>query len=341
MLKRVLRWWVGLGVIGLLSLAFYYFYLDSWADQALHLEKGAEIYFPKGTRLNDLAGSLEASGAIDSSLRFKLWVKFHGHYRGYQAGRYHFSGDITPKLIDQKMSLGKTYTPIVTQYVIPEGFTLKQVIARLVAHGIGEKNDLWNLAHDADFLKSLKIKVKNLEGYIYPATYSYTLRPKPKEAFSEMVDSFWDNLPKDYLERIRKKGLSLNKAITFASLIEMETTHEDEKAMISEVIWNRLKRGEPLAIDAALIYGIKDYRGDIKWKHLRDRSNPYNTRIHKGLPPSPIGAVSASTLEAVLNPTNEGYYYYVLKLGTTRHYFTKTLKEHNKYVNLLLEQQKQ
>ena len=109
---------------------------------------------------------------------------------------------------------------------------------------------------------------------------------------------------------------------------------------ISEVIWNRIKKGEPLGIDAALIYGIKNYQGDIKWKHLRDKKNKYNTRIHKGLPPGPIGAVSKVSLEAVLNPTAEGYYYYVLKAGTTRHNFSKSLAEHNKFVKLLLNEQR-
>ncbi|SMF54935.1 endolytic transglycosylase MltG [Pseudobacteriovorax antillogorgiicola] len=340
MLKRLLGYLIVIvGLIGVGS-GFYYFKMKSWGERQVFVEKASVIHFPAGTKLDALAGALEASGVIDDALNFKVWVKMFGHYHRYQAGRYRFSGQISPVYIDQKMSLGKTYTPITLQFVIPEGFTLKQVVNRLVANSVGEYQELWTLAHDQAFLKELKIKNQNLEGFLYPATYSFTSRPTAKDVFRKMVATFWENLPPNYLERIKNKKLSLKQAVTFASLIEMETTHEDEKTMISEVIWNRLKKGEPLGIDAALIYGIKDYQGDIKWKHLKDAKNPYNTRIHKGLPPGPIGAVSGSTLEAVLNPTDEGYYYYVLKAGTTRHYFTKTLKEHNKYVKLLLENQK-
>ena len=137
-------------------------------------------------------------------------------------------------------------------------------------------------------------------------------------------------------------GLTLDQAVTFASLIEMETMQESEKRLIAEVIWRRLKRGEPLGIDAAIIYGIPDYDGDIKWVHLRDAKNRYNTRIHKGLPPTPIGAVSRVSLEAVLEPTNFGYYYYVLDaVDHTHHTFSKTLAEHNLNVQKYLRASRQ
>ena len=340
MLKRFTLYIAVMAFLTTGFLGFYYFKLEAWSKSKILLDKAAEIYFPKGTRLDGLAGSLEGAGVIDDALNFKIWVKAKGSYSKYQAGRYKFSGKISPQYVDEKMSKGKTYTPIALQFVIPEGFTLKQVINRLVANRVGEYKKLWKLAHNKKFLSELNVTGPNLEGYLYPATYSFTIRPNAKDVFKKMVSTFWEKLPDNYEARIKKRKLNIRDAITFASLIEMETTHSDEKNMISEVIWNRLKNREALAIDAALIYGIKDYRGDIKWSHLKDAKNPYNTRIHKGLPPGPIGAVAADTLEAVLNPTSEGYYYYVLKAGTTRHYFTKTLKEHNKYVKLLLEQQK-
>ena len=88
----------------------------------------------------------------------------------------------------------------------------------------------------------------------------------------------------------------------------------------------------------ALIYGIPDYAGDLKWAHLSDASNPYNGRIHKGLPPTPIGSPSAASLEAVLSPSNYGYYYYVLMPGGGgRHHFSKSLKEHNEHVRRLVD----
>ncbi len=142
---------------------------------------------------------------------------------------------------------------------------------------------------------------------------------------------FWRELPPSYEENCKAKGLILYQCVTFASLIELETKFDDERSMISEVIWRRLKAREPLGIDAALIYGIPNYDGDIKWVHLRDRKNKYNTRIFAGLPPSPIGSPSRDSLAAVLTPTNFGYRYYVLDIQIgERHHFSKSPSEHQK-----------
>lgn len=97
----------------------------------------------------------------------------------------------------------------------------------------------------------------------------------------------------------------------------------------------------PLGIDAAIIYGIKGWDGDLKTAHLRDRKNLYNLRLHRGLPPGPICSPSKAALQAVLSPASDGYYYYVLLPGNgSRHHFSKTLKEHNFFVKKLVNYQK-
>ncbi|NRA65077.1 MAG: endolytic transglycosylase MltG [Pseudobacteriovorax sp.] len=337
MIRKLLKYIVFLGLLAIVGLFGGRAYLDSWSKKEVMVEKAAIIHFPSGTRLDELSGTLSASGLIDDPLLFNLWVRQQKTYGQYQAGVYRFSGAITPKIIQDKIISGVSYNPIVLQFVIPEGFTLEQTLRRLVANNVGDYDELYKLSRDKAFLKSLNVKSPTLEGYLYPATYSFTAREPAKAVLKKMVNTFWENLPKDYEKNVKKKGLSLHEAITFASLIEKETQHDDERSLVSEVIWSRLKNREPIAIDAAIIYGIEDYDGDIKWKHLRDKSNPYNTRVHKGLPPGPIGAVSAASLEAILTPTNFGYYYYVVIGGTNRHHFSKTLKEHNKHVQLYLD----
>ncbi len=337
LLHRLYFYGISGTILGITALTALYFYMSSWSEKATDIPKAVDIYFPAGTKLNELAGALESSQLIDSAITFKLWVRFNKTYDRFQAGQYRFSGKITPALIQKKMVMGHVFIPMALQFVIPEGFTLRQTVKRLVANGVGEFQEVWSLAHDPSFLKELNIKAKGLEGYLYPATYSFPKREKPRTVLRKMVATFWENLPENYLGAIEERGLTLTEAVTFASMIELETLHDDERPKVAEVIWNRLKNKEPLAIDAALIYGIKDYQGDIKWKHLKDRMNPYNTRVFKGLPPGPIGAVSRASLKAVLEPTQEGYYYYVLIAGSNRHHFSKTLKEHNKYVKLLLD----
>ena len=156
-----------------------------------------------------------------------------------------------------------------------------------------------------------------------------------------MIKEFYLKLPKNYEKKIHSYGLSLYEAVIFASLIEKETFLPEERDYIAEVIWNRLKANMPLGIDAAVIYGVKDWKGDLKTSHLRDRKNLYNLRIHRGLPPGPICSPSKASLEAVLTPSRKGHYYYVLLPGTQkRHHFSKTLKEHNLFVKKLVRYQK-
>ena len=183
----------------------------------------------------------------------------------------------------------------------------------------------------------MNVPSSSLEGYLYPATYRFSKIPTAQQAFEEAVSTFWKRLPESYAEQVATRGLTLNEAVTFASLIEMETPHDDERQYVSEVIWNRLKRNIALAIDASIIYGIEDFNGNLSRSHLEDKSNKYNTRVHRGLPPSPICSPSAASLKAVLEPSDEGYYYYVLDLESgSRHRFSKTLKEHNRYVKKLV-----
>ncbi len=337
-MARLFQWLLGLGFLGALALGGAYYRLSEWATTPLATPaEGKVVEFEAGTSLARLAAILERDGLVDSSPFFQLWVRARGDYKRFQAGKYRFAGNVTPSMIANTIAAGDVFHEVVLQITIPEGFPLKQVNERLAANGVGHIVELRRLSTDPSFLQSLNIQGKSLEGYLFPATYSFTEMPTAMQAFETMVKSFWKNLPKDYETNVRKMGLTLDQAVTFASLIELETQVDDERPLISEVIWRRLKDKVPLAIDAALIYGIADYKGDIKTAHLQDAKNPYNTRIHGGLPPSAIGAPGVKSLEAVLTPSNYGYYYYVLKLGTKRHHFSKTLKEHNEHVQRLIK----
>lgn len=297
------------------------------------------------TSLKQLGQILEEKGVITDAWKFHLWVRISGGYEKFQAGTYLFSGEYTPVQIRKKMETGDIYVPLVLQVAIPEGFTLRMLNERLATKGVAQMRELNALVKDQAFLKSLGIvNAPSIEGYTYPATYNFEKMPTAKEFYARTVKKFFERLPPHYEEQLRELNLTLHQAVTFASLIELETMQENEKPMIAEVIWNRLKRGEALGIDAAIIYGIPNYAGDITWAHLKDAKNTYNTRVHKGLPPGPIGAVSRSSLEAVLKPTKFGYYYYMLDASDrTHHVFTRTAKEHNaalqKYLHSIRNEQ--
>lgn len=337
MLKRLITSSLGLASALAIVGAGIYWRLQSWSSTPTLLTTETIIEFPSGTPLSRLASKLYDAGVISSREWFLLSVRLRGSDRQFQAGKYRFIGSVTPDQVVTSISKGDIFQPTVLSITVPEGFTQRQVIERLAANGVGHVVELQRLAQDRVWLKSLEISAPSLEGYLYPATYSFTQLPTAQQALAQMVKTFWQNLPRDYQSKIASKGLSLHDAVTFASLIEAETMQDDERSLVSEVIWRRLKDRVPLGIDAALIYGIPDYAGDLKSRHLVDPKNPFNTRIHRGLPPGPIGNPSAKSLVAVLEPSHHGYYYYVLIPGTDRHHFSRTLQEHNEHVRKLIQ----
>jgi UPF0755 protein len=315
-------------------------YLFEWQNRATVLEKDIEFVVARGMTVEQFSKSAVAHGLVSNESLMTFWLKFRGGFEKFQAGRYLYVGSISPRVFVEKIERGEVYFKPILSITIPEGFTIKQVAQRLASSGVANFQEILKLSKNKSFMQKVGITTANsLEGYLYPATYVFFDKlPSASEALSRMVEKFFSSLPKDYLIRLEEKKITLQEAVTLASLIELESFFEEEKAMISEVLWNRLKAKMPLGIDAALIYGISDYRGDIKASHLKDASNPYNTRIHLGLPPTPIGSVSLSSLLAVLNPTVEGYFYYVLSgSDSKKHIFTRHLAEHNRYVQEYLK----
>ncbi|MCB0333514.1 MAG: endolytic transglycosylase MltG [Bdellovibrionales bacterium] len=318
-----------------------YFQLQDWSKEPFPLSRPATISFPRGTPLLFLSGQLEKKGLVSSAALFRVWVKYFSDFTKFQAGQYRFEESVSPEMIARTIIDGDIYEPVVVQITVPEGFTNAKIAARLEALNIGDQNEILDLMNDPIFLKEHLIPSSSTEGFLYPATYNFTVFPTSKEVLTKMVDTFWERIPEEYEVEVKEKGLTLTEAVTFASLIELETRVEEEKPKVAEVIWRRLHSNVALAIDASIIYGIDSFDGNLRWKHLKDKSNPYNTRVHRGLPPTPIGSPSLSSLLAVLHPSNEGYFYYVLDLEDgTHHHFSKSLQEHNSHVKKLVQEQK-
>lgn len=317
--------------------------LKLWSNTPVEQTEPTIFEVPNNVSLKSLSRQLKLQKIVSSSLLFNAWVRINGYFSKFKAGRYQITEGSTPEQIINKVISGDIYHELVLEYTIPEGFTLEQIIDRLEARANLSKPRLISLSQNPIFLRKHNIPSKNLEGFLYPATYRFfDQNPSEEEALEKMIDEFFDRIPTTFYNELEGKKISLFEAVTIASMIEKETMLDDERPKISEVIWNRLKINMPLGIDATIIYGIKDYDGNIRTSHLKDSKNKYNTRIHRGLPPGPIGSPSIKSLQAVVNPSSEGNFYYVLDSApnSQKHHFTKTIAEHNHFVRKLVEASK-
>jgi UPF0755 protein len=319
----------------------YLWQLYHWSQSPRPLSQRTILKVLPGVSLGELAKHLVSQGIIDSGVEFQLWVKGQRIFHRVQAGTYHFVDRVSPQQLLDALIAGPNQQDAIITLTIPEGYTLRQIIDKMTERGIGTSAQLWQLAMDRDFLAALGLKATNLEGFLYPATYYfYEEHPAPKEVFTAMVDEFKHRIPPQYEEKLAPLNINFYEALTIASLIEKETRLPEERPLIAEVIWRRLKAKIPLGVDAAVIYGSEDYEGSLTRLQLKNRENPYNTRVHRGLPPTPIASPTAASLAAVIAPSNQGFLYYVLLPGNEgKHHFAKTLKEHNIYVAKLLKAQ--
>ena len=145
-----------------------------------------------------------------------------------------------------------------------------------------------------------------------------------------MISTFNKTFNDKWKARAKKIGLSVHEVVILASIIEKETGDGKERPIISSVFHNRLKRHMRLESDPTVIYGVSDYHGRIRYKHLR-RVTPYNTYKIDGLPAGPIANPGAQSLKAALYPAQTNYLFFVSKNDTT-HKFSTNLKDHNRAV---------
>ena len=239
--------------------------------------------------------------------------------------------------------LGRT-RDVLFPLTVPEGLTWWQTADTVQASGRGTREGFSKIVRDRDFLAQWNIPGDSAEGYLFPETYLF-----PKTAISRETDTDKPSeaehdrrIAERLIAMFREKTTNLfppdmspkavRDLLTLASLVEKETSRDDERARIAGVYANRLRKNMRLQCDPTIIYGIgPDFDGNLKRTHLRDRSNPYNTYMHAGLPPGPICSPGRASIEAALHPESHTFLYFVAR-GDGSHVFSKTLKEHNRYV---------
>jgi len=177
------------------------------------------------------------------------------------------------------------------------------------------------------------VNVRSLDGFLFPATYEFLQKTTSAQLVRMQLTAFkrtWAGLDLSYA---RRKNLTRYDVLMIASMVEKEAAAPEERAKIAAVIYNRLKEGSPLGIDATIRYGLGVPATEALRKSQLKDPTPYNTRVHTGLPPTPIANPGLASLRAAAHPARVNYLYFVRKPDKRHHFFTASYREFVNYAN--------
>ncbi len=292
-------------------------------------------FFIPHTSAFGVARLLQSQEVVRDARAFYLlgWLKNSLHRM--QAGEYAFSTLLTPEQVLDRIVNGKVVIHTVT---VPEGSTLWDVARIFEQKELAPYNEIIEIAANAEFARSLEVKAKGLEGYLFPDTYQFKKPVTGASITATMVKRFRQRLPQEWRGRLQELGLSLHEIVTLASMIEKEAVVDSERPVIAGVFYNRLRINMPLQSDPTAVYDIPGFSGPVTAAQLT-RQSPYNTYHIKGLPPGPICSPGAKSIQAALYPEKVPYLYFVSNNDGT-HHFSATSDEHQKAVFHYYEQKK-
>lgn len=289
-----------------------------------------DVRVEQGEPFTAVVHKLHEQKIIANERLFSLWARLTGAEKKVHWGLYRFDVGLAPREVLHRLVLGKAVFQTVT---VPEGLTVREVAELLAKLEIADQEKFLNAAVDPELLKSLGLENKGLEGYLFPNTYYFTPSTSEKEIITAMVEQFHKAADPLLSQVDGTAGLTAHEIVTLASIIEKETGVDAERPLVSAVFHNRLKISMSLQSDPTVIYGLKDFNGDLTRKDLKDAS-PYNTYRIPALPPGPICNPSLASIKAALTPADVSYLFFVSKNDGT-HLFSDSLEVHNQAVKTL------
>jgi UPF0755 protein len=283
-----------------------------------------------GTGTAAIGRRLVEAGVIRDELAFRAALWWTGRSRGLQAGEYRFDRPLAAVDVIERLARGDVYTRRLT---FPEGLTIREMADVFEMRGFGRRAAFIEAASNASLITSLDPGADDLEGYLFPETYALPRDVPAERLVALMVDRFRAVYTDEWRRRADAEGLTTRQVVTLASLVEKETAQPDERPVVAAVYRNRMKIGMALQADPTVVYAMQKagtYNGNIRREDLAIDS-PYNTYRYPGLPPGPIAAPGARSIEAVLMPATVPYLYFVSR-NDGSHVFSQTLEEHNRNV---------
>jgi peptidoglycan lytic transglycosylase G len=292
------------------------------AEQFVTIELGS------GTRT--IGQRLIQAGVIRDEATFRAALWRSGRARALQAGEFRFDRPMTPAEVIDKIASGDVYNRRIT---FPEGLSIQEMARLYEQQGFGKAAAFVEAASDPGAIRSLDPAATDLEGYLFPETYSVPRDTTAAKVVGLMVGRFKQLFTPEMQHAAQGLELTPREVVTLAALVEKETAQPSERPIVAAVYLNRLKIGMAMQADPTVIYALQRagrYNGNIRRDDLSFDS-PYNTYRYPGLPPGPIASPGLASLQAAVSPANVDYLYFVSR-NDGSHVFARTLVEHNENV---------
>jgi len=304
---------------------------------------GESFVVERGATFESIGSRLVAHRLIRSSLLLDLLAKATKSARELQAGTYEMHRGMTTLQIRALLVSGNQLLERIT---IPEGWTLLQIADLLARNGVVGKAGFQKAAASPQLLASLGVPGTSAQGFLFPDTYYFPRNYPADRVVAVMTANFLKNFDAIDPERRRLTPEELLHKVIMASIVEGEYRIAREAPVIASVFYNRLNRGMRLQSCATVAYVLTDILGEPHRTRLYDKDlevvSPFNTYLHKGLPPEPISNPGRVALDAALHPANTPYLYFVLEDPKSgEHFFSKDFAEHTyakyQYLSLYLK----
>src|SRR2546423_890702 len=281
------------------------------------------VIIPRGASFADAADSLSKANLVGWRKMFRVYARVTGGDRNIKPGTYLLRHGTPWKDIIGALHGGHGLVNTIT---IPEGYTISQITPLLAKTLKVPVESVQAAVRDTSLLARLDIPNPTLEGYLFPDTYAFPLGTTASQAVREMVYDFERRWKPDWDAKASTLKIDRNDLVTMASIVEREARVPEERPVIAAVYYNRLRKGMLLQADPTVQYALGHHVGRVLYKDLEVKS-PYNTYIHKGLPPGPIASPGAASLAAAAHPANVPYIYFVASRDG-HHEFRMMLEQH-------------
>lgn len=286
-------------------------------------ETGAQVYFTvrPGMSVSEIGEELYERGVIDSEFEFWWTAKLNGFENKVKSGTFALQKGMDPRDALETLVYGST---VVIRFLIPEGFSVRDIAARLEEEGIVNADEFMEYAktyRPYSYVEEHEDVRYAVEGFLFPDTYEINGSFDVSRIMEMMAENFDRRLTKEMRDRAEEMDLSIYELVTLASLVEKEAYHDEDRPIIAQIFLKRLRLGMPLQADPTVQYLLDEPKEDLLL-HDTEIESPYNTYQNVGLPPGPIANPGTASMMAVLHPAKTNYLYFVADRNGNNYYAT-------------------